>query len=109
MSIKKVNGEEFEPSNFRTNNLWVITATVMLRECPYHSWNGGGGGLIDAQFKRVRVVLKAKRIDLRQQGKGQKEEEMFWEKGVFGNGTPFAIQFTIFYFFTLTMGLSRTR
>ena len=113
MSIKKVNGEQFEPSSL-TNKLCSLD-----RHLGDHSYSDAQGKSIsllkDAQFKRVRDVLKAKRIDLRQQGKGQKpnkskalsleEEEVFWEKGVFGTGTPFAIQFSIFYFFTLTMGL----
>ena len=64
MSIKKVNGEEFEPSSL-TNKLYSLDR---------HMGDAQGKPislLKDAQFKRVREVLKAKRIDLRQHGKGQ--------------------------------------
>ena len=77
---------------YRNHQGCLLTSTYCT--CSYSDAQGKPISLLkDAQFKRVRDVLKAKRI-----GKGQKpnrskalsleEEEVFWEKGVFGTGTP---------------------
>ena len=36
---------------------------------------------------------------------GFNEEEIFWEKGIWGLGTPFSLQFSVWYYLTLLMGV----
>ena len=69
----------------------------------------------DDFFRDTLQALKAKKIDLRQQGKGSRpnksrafsvdEENCMWQKEIFGKKTSFSIQFTLFYYLSLTMGL----
>ena len=112
ISIRKQDGSEYEPSSL-TNMLYSFERH--LSDNDYSCDDRSLSLLKDNEFKQTREALKAKRVDLRQQGKGQRphkskalseaEENILWDKKIFGHHTPFSIQFTLFYHLTLTMGL----
>ena len=86
-----------------------------LCECKY-TWQGKRVSVWeDHEFEDARNALNARRKQLKSMGLGNRpnrsvgvsveEEAVLWEKGVLGCSTPFSIIFTIWYQFTLIMGL----
>ena len=107
ISVRKSDGTEYEPSSL----------TSMLYSCEHYlsERNYGYSVIKDASFQKTHMALKAKRIDLKQQGKGNKllaakpitdkDEDILYEKGVIGSDTPFSVTFSLWYSFTVCMGM----
>ena len=66
----------------------------------------------DGEFRNSRNVLEGKPRKLREQGKGKRpnrlskeEEEVFWQNGQLGGGTPRALLNTMWWLLTQHFGL----
>ena len=106
MTAKKKNGEEYEPD----------TISSIARSIQRHldDKNFKFNILKDEAFKMSRGVLKAKRRQLRKEGKGNKpnatvpltenDVQKFFEENQFGMHNPEALSRTMWYLITLHFG-----
>ena len=107
ISVRKQDGTNYEPSSL-TAMLYSVDRHLKENDVQYSV-------LKDREFTGAREALKAKRVDLKKQGMGRKpnkakpltweEEEELYNKGVFGNSTPFTLIFSLWYYLTMCMGL----
>jgi hypothetical protein len=97
LSVRKMNGEEYEPSSVRA---FLQSIDRYLRK------NGYPVALLnDKEFSEVQDILKKKQTQLKSTGKGNKpnsadpltdeEIEQLYREGVLGNGTPRSILNTV--------------
>ncbi|VDI15478.1 Hypothetical predicted protein [Mytilus galloprovincialis] len=106
ITLKRENGQEYEPGTFDG-----IRASIerYLKEKEYsHS-------LRDKEFNLSTRALSAKKVQLKKLGKGHKpnaskavskdEEDLLWEQGQLGDGTPRILIFSLWYYFTKCFGL----
>ncbi|CAC5412335.1 unnamed protein product [Mytilus coruscus] len=106
ITLKKENGQEYELGTFDG-----IRASIErdLKDKEYsHS-------LRDKEFNLSTRALSAKKVKLKKLGKGHKpnaskavskdEEDLLWEQGKLGDGTPRILIFSLWYYFTKCFGL----
>ena len=110
--VRKSDGSEYQPGTLV--NMFHSIARY-LKGMKYYSSDNRVCLLKDIAFEDARKALRAKMVQLRKQGLGNRpnrsvavepeEEDVMWEKGVLGVSSPFSLQFTLWYFLTLLTGL----
>lgn len=110
--VRKVDGSEYQPGTL-LNMFHSIERH--LKENKYFNEENRICILNHDSFEDARQALNAKRRELKKQGMGnrpnravaidEKEEEIMWTKGVLGCSNAFSLQFTLWFYFTMFMGL----
>jgi hypothetical protein len=110
--IRKQDGSQYQPGSL-TNMFHSFSR--YLKSCRYYADDERICILKDDKFEDARMALTCKRRELKKQGLGnrphrsvpveEEEEAIMWEKGVLGVSSPFAIQFSLWFYMTLMMGL----
>lgn len=110
--VRKSDGKEYQPGTLLN---MLHSYERHLKECRYVTEDNRISILKDCAFEDTRQAVNAKRRELKKQGMGnrphravsvdQEEENILWDKGVLGISTPFSLQFTIWFYFTMLMGL----
>ena len=107
LSVRKINGSEFEPTSLRS-----ILSSIdrYLNEKNY-----GASINFDRDFSKTRMTLKAKQKQLKSLGKGSKNNaaqplsdkdiQDLWENGQLGASSPESIINTMWLFTTMGFGL----
>ena len=107
LSMKKQNGEDYEPTTLTANLRGVAK---------YFTMNGSKLDIVhdDAQFTVTHKVLSARKRELKQKGKGNvpnrasmletHHEEQLWAKGALGRNDPETLLHTVWYFTTKLLG-----
>ncbi len=108
MTVKKRNGEEYEP----------VSLTSLARSIDRFLREAGKEFCIltDREFEGCRKLLEAKRKSLRRGGKGAKlraaepltnnEEECLWSSGELGDHSPLVLLHTVWFLCTMHFGWS---
>ena len=107
MSVRKVDGSEYEPNSLRG---MMSSFDRQLRR-----FNYGHSIIMSPLFAQVREVLKSKQKQLKRDGKGNlanrsdpisdDEINVLWENGQFGSENPDTILQTLCFFNTVHFGL----
>lgn len=107
MSVRKSNGDEYEPSSLR--------GLISSYDRQLRRYNYGEYIATSPVFAQVREVLKSKQKKLKRDGKGNlpnkseaisdHEINILWEKKQFGSETPDAILHTLWFYNTVHFGL----
>ena len=105
INVRRQDGLEYEPDSL-TNIKHSINRYLKERECTFT--------LFDRDFNLFQEALKAKRVELTKQGKGNRpnaseplsreEQEKCWEMGIFGNIDASTLQFTVWFLMTIHFG-----
>ena len=106
ISVKKKNGEEYEPGSLTS---YQRSIDRYLRDAGREI-----SILTDREFEGSRRALEAKRKDLRREGKGRRQnaaealtegdEKCLWESGQLGDDNPHTLIHTIWYLCTMHFG-----
>ena len=107
MSVRKANGEEYEPCSLRA---FMSSFDRQLKRFNYGEFISTG-----PNFAQVREVLKSKQKLLKREGRGNypnraepindAEIDLLWEKNQLGSQTPDAILQTLWFYNTVHFGL----
>jgi hypothetical protein len=110
--IRKKDGTDYQPGSLTS---MFHSVDRYLRDMKYFTPENRINIMKDDTFEDARLALHSKRLQLKKQGLGnrpnrsvavdEEEERVMWEKGVLGVGSPFALQFTLWFHLTLLMGL----